>query len=154
VHWLYIGDQDVIHIGQANYSDHQNRYLANREGGGAAPDTGANDHVCFNCAGIQEFVRRFEAAGVDFSEPQAHDQALFQLFVRDPINGIKIEPNFAAEESKRAGRKPTRIGSARHDSLRPIAERAPRGPGRAGHGFPRSHGPSKPLVNGDWLMLG
>jgi hypothetical protein len=43
VHWLYIGDQDVIHTGQANYSDHQNRYLANREGGGAAPDTGAID---------------------------------------------------------------------------------------------------------------
>ena len=111
VHWLYIGDQDVIHIGKTNYSDHQKEYLANREAGGAAPDTGAIDHVCFNCAGILAFVQRFEAAGVAFSERQAHDQALFQLFVRDPINGIKIELNFAAEEARRAGRKPTRTAA-------------------------------------------
>jgi hypothetical protein len=30
----------------------------------------------------------------------------------------------------------------------------PRRPGRAGHGFPRSHGPAKPLVNGDRLKVG
>ena len=27
VHWLYIGDQDVVHIGKANFSEHQNEYL-------------------------------------------------------------------------------------------------------------------------------
>jgi hypothetical protein len=32
-----------------------------------APDAGAIDHVCFNCAGIAEFVARFEAAGIEFS---------------------------------------------------------------------------------------
>jgi hypothetical protein len=44
-------------------------------------------------------------------ERQARDQALFQLFVRDPINGIKIELNFAAEEARRAGRRPTRTAA-------------------------------------------
>jgi catechol 2,3-dioxygenase-like lactoylglutathione lyase family enzyme len=116
VHWLYIDEQDVVHIGQANYSRHQNRYLANREGAGGTADTGAIDHVCFNCEGISEFVQRFEARGIEFSERQAHDQALFQLFLRDPINGIKIELNFAAEEAARAGRKPTRTAAAASES--------------------------------------
>jgi catechol 2,3-dioxygenase-like lactoylglutathione lyase family enzyme len=127
VHWLYIGDQDVVHIGQANYSDHQDRYLANRERAGAAPDTGAIDHVCFNCAGIEEFVRRFEAAGVRFSERQANDQALFQLFVRDPINGIKVELRRRGGETRRTPAHPhrrRRQGAARH-RLTPSAETAP-----------------------------
>jgi catechol 2,3-dioxygenase-like lactoylglutathione lyase family enzyme len=111
VHWLYIGDRDVIHIGQARYSRHQDRYLANVEGQGADAGTGAIDHVCFNCAGLEEFVARFEANGVAFSERQADDQALFQLFLRDPINGIKVELNFAAEEARRAGRKPARTAA-------------------------------------------
>jgi hypothetical protein len=29
---------------------------------------------------------------------------LYQLFLREPINGIKVELNFAAEEALRAGR--------------------------------------------------
>ena len=111
VHWLYVGDQDVIHIGQKNHSDHQNRYLANVEGPGAARDTGAIDHVCFNCEGIAGFVQRLEAHGVAFQERQANDGALFQLFFRDPINGIKVELNFAAAEAARAGRKPARTAA-------------------------------------------
>jgi len=111
VHWLYIGEQDVVHIGKANYSRHQNQYLANREGARGAADTGAIDHVCFNCEGLLEFVRRFEARGVEFSERQANGQALFQMFLRDPINGIKIELNFAADEAARAGRRPTRTAA-------------------------------------------
>ena len=111
VHWLYIGEQDVVHIGQANYSQHQNRYLSNLGGEGAAGGTGALDHVCFNCEGIEEFVRRLEANGVDYVERQANGQALHQLFCRDPINGIKVELNFAAAEAQRAGRKPTRTAA-------------------------------------------
>lgn len=111
VHWLYIGDQDVVHIGQANYSEHQSRYLSNPEDGGAGVGSGSIDHVCFNCEGIAEFAARLKANGVDFVERQAHDQALYQLFCRDPINGIKVELNFAAEEATRAGRKPTRTAA-------------------------------------------
>ena len=82
---------------------------------------------------------------------QAHDQALFQLFVRDPINGIKIELSFAAEEVKRAGRRPTRAAAgAAHCPDRFLRAAG----GRAEHGFPRSHGPSEALVNGEWLTPG
>jgi catechol 2,3-dioxygenase-like lactoylglutathione lyase family enzyme len=111
VHWLYIGDQDVIHIGKANYSQHQNTYLSNVEARGGTRDTGAIDHVCFNCEGIEDFVSRLEAGGVEFKERQANDGDLFQLFFRDPINGIKVELNFAAAEAERAGRKPTQTAA-------------------------------------------
>lgn len=107
VHWLYIGEQDVIHIGKANYSQHQSQYLSNAGAGGSAVGSGSIDHVCFNCEGIEEFVGRFEANDVEYSERQAHKQALYQLFLRDPINGIKVELNSSAEEAERAGRKPT-----------------------------------------------
>jgi catechol 2,3-dioxygenase-like lactoylglutathione lyase family enzyme len=29
VYWLYIGEQDVIHIGKARHSEHQDTYLKN-----------------------------------------------------------------------------------------------------------------------------
>jgi hypothetical protein len=44
--------------------------------------------------------------GVEFSERKAHNSNLFQLFMREPINGIKIELNFAWEEAVRMGRVP------------------------------------------------
>jgi catechol 2,3-dioxygenase-like lactoylglutathione lyase family enzyme len=111
VFWLYIGDRDVVHIGKARFSEHQQRYLATPDGNGGAsdgaPGTGRLDHVCFNCEGIEEFVGRLERSGVAFSERQAHGQALHQLFFLEPINAIKIELNFSADEARRAGRKPS-----------------------------------------------
>jgi catechol 2,3-dioxygenase-like lactoylglutathione lyase family enzyme len=70
VHWLYIGEQDVIHIGKARHSPHQDTYLK-------AP-----------------------------SERKAHGSNLYQLFMREPVNGIKIELNFAWHEAARIGRVP------------------------------------------------
>jgi hypothetical protein len=156
VHWLYIGDQDVIHIGQANYSDHQNRYLANREGGGAAPDTGAIDQSASTA--------RASRSSSGASRPPASTSASTRRTIRRCSSCSSATRSTASRSSSASPPRrrneaaagppappPTPPGSARHDSLRPIAERAPRGPGRAGHGFPRSHGPSKPLVNGDWV---
>jgi catechol 2,3-dioxygenase-like lactoylglutathione lyase family enzyme len=116
VYWLYIGDQDVVHIGKKNHSEHQNAYLATpsddpTKSAGAAGATGSIDHICFNCEGIEEFIGRLEAMGVDYSERQAHNQSLYQLFFREPINGIKVELNFAAEEARRAGRKAARTAA-------------------------------------------
>ena len=112
VYWLYIGDRDVVHIGKAKYSSHQDMYLKTP---GASEDysaagalgTGRIDHLCFNCEGIDEFAARLTRNGVAFSERKAHDSNLYQLFLREPINGIKLELNFSAEEAVRAGRVPT-----------------------------------------------
>jgi catechol 2,3-dioxygenase-like lactoylglutathione lyase family enzyme len=114
VYWLYIGEQDVVHIGKARHSAHQDTYLrtpSDKDGqdysAAGAPGSGRIDHVCFNCEGIEEFVERLTRNGIEFSERKAHNSDLFQLFMREPINGIKVELNFSAEEAIRSGRAAT-----------------------------------------------
>lgn len=112
VYWLYIGDQDVVHIGKRNHSDHQTAYLSAPDARNGQPSsnpgdsehTGRLDHLCFNCDGIEEFIERLERNNVDFSERQANSQAFHQVFFFEPINAIKIELNFPAEEARLAGR--------------------------------------------------
>ncbi|MDM0018974.1 VOC family protein [Variovorax saccharolyticus] len=112
VYWLYIGEQDVIHIGKARHSGHQDTYLkapndGDRDFGAAgALGSGRIDHLCLNCDGIEEFIERLGRNGVEFSERKAHNSNLYQLFMREPINGIKVELNFAWEEAARIGRVP------------------------------------------------
>jgi hypothetical protein len=68
--------------------------------------SGRIDHLCLNCEGIEEFIERLTANGVEFSERKAHNSNLYQLFMREPINGIKVELNFAWHEAARIGRVP------------------------------------------------
>jgi hypothetical protein len=56
---------------------------------------------------MEEFVERLTKNGVEFSERKAHNSNLYQLFMREPINGIKIELNFAWHEAARMGRVPS-----------------------------------------------
>ena len=111
VHWLYIGEQDVIHIGKARHSTHQDTYLktpSDQAGvdysAAGAMGSGRIDHLCLNCEGIEEFMERLTRNGVEFSERKAHNSSLYQLFMREPVNGIKVELNFSAEEALAAGR--------------------------------------------------
>jgi len=122
VHWLYIGEQDVIHIGKARHSAHQDTYLqvagdqdADFTAAGAL-GSGRIDHLCLNCDGMGEFIERLTARGVEFSERKAHGSNLYQLFMREPVNGIKVELNFAWAEAVRLGRVPgwTDTGATRH----------------------------------------
>lgn len=68
--------------------------------------SGRIDHVAFACEGIEEFAERLTANKVEFSERKAHNSPVYQLFMREPVNGIKVELNFAAEEAIRTGRVP------------------------------------------------
>jgi catechol 2,3-dioxygenase-like lactoylglutathione lyase family enzyme len=119
VYWLYIGDQDVIHIGQARHSEHQDKYLLAPDGGteqleqqgSGQRGSGRIDHLCFNSEGIEDFIARLDGAGVNYNERQANGQTLYQLFFWEPINGIKIELNFSADEARRAGRMPALTAS-------------------------------------------
>jgi catechol 2,3-dioxygenase-like lactoylglutathione lyase family enzyme len=112
VYWLYIGEQDVIHIGKARHSAHQDTYLKAPDDGdrdfsaAGAMGSGRIDHLCLNCEGIEEFIDRLTRNGVEFSERKAHNSNLYQLFMREPINGIKVELNFAWHEAARIGRVP------------------------------------------------
>ena len=114
VYWLYIGEQDVLHIGKARHSTHQDTYLktpSDQAGidysAAGAPGSGRIDHLCFNSEGMPEFIERLTKNGVEFSERKAHNSNLYQLFMREPINGIKVELNFAWEEAARMGRVPS-----------------------------------------------
>jgi catechol 2,3-dioxygenase-like lactoylglutathione lyase family enzyme len=95
--WLYLGDQDVIHIGQVNASAEQRKYL----GDPTKPDgkgTGALDHIAFRATGLPATLAHLRAKNIAFTERQVDDQGLYQLFLHDP-HGIKIELNFAAAEA-------------------------------------------------------
>jgi catechol 2,3-dioxygenase-like lactoylglutathione lyase family enzyme len=113
VHWLYIGKQDVIHIGKARHSEHQDTYLktpSDQAGldysAAGAPGSGRIDHICLNSEGLAEFIERLTRNGVEFSERKAHNSMLYQLFMREPINGIKVELNFDWKEAVELGRVP------------------------------------------------
>jgi catechol 2,3-dioxygenase-like lactoylglutathione lyase family enzyme len=102
VKWLYLGEQDVIHVceGGAAVSEARKRYLGQQSED--LRGSGVIDHVAFRCTGLDEMIARLKAAAVEFNERQVDDQALYQLFLLDP-NGVKVELNFAASEA--AGRR-------------------------------------------------
>lgn len=97
--WLYLGDQDVIHItqGGAKVSRERHAYLGQQSQ--ATRGSGAIDHVAFRCTGLAELLDHLAAEGVDYKTRQVDDQGLFQVFVTDP-NDIKIELNFANAEAE------------------------------------------------------
>ncbi|MDA8107364.1 MAG: VOC family protein [Betaproteobacteria bacterium] len=96
--WLYLGEQDVIHIteGGANVSENRRRYVG--QDSQATRGSGVIDHVAFRCTGLRAMLAHLRAEGVEFRERQVSDQGLYQLFLHDP-NGIKVELNFANAEA-------------------------------------------------------
>ena len=99
VHWMYVGDVDVVHIGPSakNAGEIQKQYLG-RTSQASTAGTGAIDHIAFRATGLPQMLRHLKSEGIQFSQRRANGQALFQLFFYDP-NGIKIELNYAAEEA-------------------------------------------------------
>lgn len=127
VYWLYIGDRDVLHIGKARHSQHQDTYLGtpgDQAGvdysAAGAPGSGRIDHFCLNCEGLGEFIDRLTRNGVDFSERKAHNSNLYQLFMREPINGIKVELNFDWHEAVELGRVPSWTDAG--ENQRPVGQ--------------------------------
>lgn len=100
VHWMYLGDADVVHIGPSakGASELQKQYLG-RTSQASAAGTGAIDHIAFRATGLREMIHHLKRQKVPFSQRRANGQALFQLFFHDP-NGIKIELNFDAAEAE------------------------------------------------------
>ena len=99
VHWMYLGDVDVVHIGPSAKSagENQKQYLgriSQDQGNG----TGAIDHIAFRAKGLRAMMEHLEREKIAFTRRQANGQALVQLFFYDP-NGIKIELNYDAAEA-------------------------------------------------------
>jgi catechol 2,3-dioxygenase-like lactoylglutathione lyase family enzyme len=100
VHWMYLGERDVVHIGPSAKAagDIQKQYLG-RTSQGSAAGTGAIDHIAFRATGLREMLLHLKKQGISFSQRRANGQALFQLFFYDP-NGIKVELNYDAAEAE------------------------------------------------------
>ena len=100
VHWMYIGDVDVVHIGPSakNAGDNQKKYLG-RASQGEGKGTGAIDHIAFRATGLRAMMAHLKSENVPFTQRRANGQALFQLFFYDP-NGVKIELNYDAAEAE------------------------------------------------------
>ena len=100
VHWMYIGEVDVVHIGPSAKmaGDIQRKYLG-RTSQGSSEGTGAIDHIAFRATGLRTMLEHLKREKIGFTQRRANGQALFQLFFHDP-NGIKIELNYAAAEAE------------------------------------------------------
>lgn len=98
VHWLYIGDEPVLHItaGGAAVSENRKEYLGQQST--ATSGSGVVDHVAFRATGLKEMMKHLDSKGIAYTRRQVDDQGLFQLFLMDP-NDVKVELNFAAEEA-------------------------------------------------------
>ena len=99
VHWMYLGDVDVVHIGPSakGAGENQKRYLG-RTSQDQGAGTGAIDHIAFRATGLRAMIDHLQKSGIALSRRRASGQALFQLFFHDP-NGIKIELNYDAAEA-------------------------------------------------------
>ena len=100
VHWMYLGEVDVVHIGPSakGANEVQRKYLG-RTSQGTGSGTGAIDHIAFRATGLRGMLEHLKNENIPFSQRRANGQALFQLFFYDP-NGIKIELNFDAAEAE------------------------------------------------------
>lgn len=97
--WMYIGDQDVVHITEGGKDISENRKIYLGQQSTETFGSGAVDHIAFRATGLTDTIRHLTDIGVDFKQRQVADQGLYQLFMLDP-NGIKVELNFESSEAE------------------------------------------------------
>jgi catechol 2,3-dioxygenase-like lactoylglutathione lyase family enzyme len=110
--WLYLGDKDVLHVseGGANVSENRKRYLGQEST--AEAGSGVIDHVAFAGTGLKQMIEHLEALGVPFTQRMVDDQGLYQLFLKDPVNDVKVELSYTNAEARAAGIEPELKASA------------------------------------------
>ena len=104
--WLYLGDKDVLHVseGGRNVSENRKRYLGQESQ--AEAGSGVIDHIAFFGSGLKQMIERLHALGIPFQQRMVNDQGLYQLFLKDPINDVKVELSYANAEAAAAGIRP------------------------------------------------
>jgi len=96
-HWLYIGDTAIVHMANFRKGTDEQYYTDQRMGETSA-STGPLDHIAFTATGLDEFVERFEKAGIKMDRRTVPEDGTHQIFIKDP-NGIMVEIDFSAEEA-------------------------------------------------------
>ena len=104
VKWLYIGENDVVHMttGGTNVSDARKIYRGQQSE--VVHGSGVVDHIAFRCTGLAETLTHLRRKSVAVQKRRVDDQALYQLFLLDP-NGVKVELNLDADEIKEVDRE-------------------------------------------------
>ena len=88
-YWLYAGEQDVLHLTQANPNELRTATDP------LAPNT--FDHAAFNCTGRTAFEQKLSDSGIAFELAEVPLTGQVQLFFKDPA-GNGVELNFRAAE--------------------------------------------------------
>ena len=79
--WLYIGDQDVLHL------------ITPKEGDGRSPQKSSFDHIAFKTANHQDVLKKLKSLNILFEEKPIPGMSAHQIFLRDPA-GNRVELNF------------------------------------------------------------
>jgi catechol 2,3-dioxygenase-like lactoylglutathione lyase family enzyme len=101
--WIYDGtDTPVVHLQAVDPAAPEKKLAEVRGRLGEMAEritvdnligSGVMEHVAFECDGYDEFMQRFEQAGIDVRKNDIPEMNFRQLFVRDP-NGVILELNF------------------------------------------------------------
>ena len=79
--WLYIGDNDVIHL------------ITPKEGDGRSLQKSSFDHIAFKTGEYESVLKRLKSLNISFEEKPIPDMTTHQIFLRDPV-GNRVELNF------------------------------------------------------------
>lgn len=88
VTWMFdAADRPIVHLNRPGVTFAEDAARPLR------PDTGALNHVAFECAGYDSMRARLDTLGTAYRTREVAAIGLKQLFVDDP-NGVRLELNF------------------------------------------------------------
>ncbi len=96
VHWLYLGDQPIIHAAERNNKDNIESYIGKVDYQNEI-GSGLIDLIAFICSGLTAMLAKLKLLNVEYTEHRVDINSRYQIFFFDP-NGIKIELDFQASE--------------------------------------------------------
>jgi catechol 2,3-dioxygenase-like lactoylglutathione lyase family enzyme len=79
--WLYIEDNDVLHL------------ITPKEGDGRSLQKSSFDHIAFKTTNYQGVLQKLKALNISFEEKPIPGMTAHQIFLRDPA-GNRVELNF------------------------------------------------------------
>jgi catechol 2,3-dioxygenase-like lactoylglutathione lyase family enzyme len=79
--WLYIKDNDVLHL------------ITPKEGDGRSPQKSSFDHIAFKTTDYQGVLQKLKTLNIHFEEKPIPGMTAHQIFLRDPA-GNRVELNF------------------------------------------------------------
>ncbi len=77
-HWLYSGDQAIVHLSlsEQHFSNERESYL---------------DHVAFQTSELADLLQRLDSAGINYSSNHVSQLGMTQIFLKSPsATGIEV----------------------------------------------------------------